>query len=116
MNRTMNPLLSSVVLSIALLAGCGDDLKIDIDPQPSDAASSDAAACTDPETRPCYPGPPGTEGVGICMAGEETCSGGQFGDCEGVVLPIEEIADGDDNDCDGMVDEGFLDAGIDAST
>lgn len=55
---------------------------------------------------PCYDGPPGTEGIGICEAGEILCVGeGEFASwsaCEGMVLPQEEIADdGIDQDCMG---------------
>ncbi len=56
-------------------------------------------------TRSCYGGPAGTEGVGLCRAGTETCAGGTFGACVGAVLPAAEVCDGADQDCDGAVDE-----------
>ena len=43
--------------------------------------------CEDGETQPCYDGPAGTEGVGSCVAGTETCIGGDWGDCQGAVEP-----------------------------
>ena len=59
---------------------------------------------------PCYIGPPGTAGVGICRSGLARCVDGERGACEGQVLPgaIEECANGQDDDCNGAVDEGCL--------
>ena len=54
----------------------------------------------------CYGGPGGTQGVGVCAGGFETCVGGSFnGVCSGQTLPASESCDGFDNDCDGSVDE-----------
>ncbi len=63
--------------------------------------------CTTEDTRSCYTGPTGTEGVGICKAGTQTCTNGKWGNCIGEVLPTNEICDGNDNNCDGNIDEGF---------
>ncbi len=48
--------------------------------------------CSPGETRSCYSGPDGTEGVGECKAGTETCAGdGQsWGECQGEVTPTPE--------------------------
>lgn len=59
--------------------------------------------CTPGDTKPCYGGPDGTEGVGVCMGGVETCSadGAEWGACEGEVTPNEEVClNQDDEDCD----------------
>ncbi len=56
-------------------------------------------------TRACYGGAPGTEGVGLCRAGTQTCSAGAWQGCQGAVLPAAESCDNADNDCDGAVDE-----------
>ena len=62
----------------------------------------------------CYDGPSGTMAVGECRAGVRYCQEGGFnGPCDGEVLPAEEICDNKDNDCDGEVDEGFENRGVD---
>lgn len=62
--------------------------------------------CEDGQTRSCYTGPEGTEGIGICKAGSQICSSGVWGSCVGETLPSIEICDGIDNDCDTLTDEG----------
>jgi plastocyanin len=69
-------------------------------------SGSSAPACTDGATTPCYSGPPGTEGVGICHGGLRTCSGGAFGACAGEQLPSAETCNGVDEDCNGTPDDG----------
>lgn len=60
----------------------------------------------DKVTRPCYTGPKGTEGKGICKAGIETCTNGKWGTCQNETLPQTEVcSDGQDNDCNGQTDE-----------
>jgi hypothetical protein len=67
-----------------------------------------AMVCTPGDTQPCYEGPAGTEGVGLCKAGVQKCSadGAGYGACEGQVLPSAETCStpGDD-DCDGQTNE-----------
>jgi len=58
----------------------------------------------------CYDGPGGTRDRGVCRSGTATCAGGAFGVCEGQVLPSDEACNGEDDDCDGHVDEGLLSA------
>src|SRR5574337_1374828 len=61
------------------------------------------ARCDDGETRSC-----GTSKLGECRLGTQRCDGGTFsGECVGVVNPVAELCDGLDNDCDGVIDNGF---------
>jgi hypothetical protein len=42
---------------------------------------------------------------GICTFGNRTCSGGVLGPCVGAVYPDDEVCDGLDNDCSGIIDD-----------
>jgi len=55
----------------------------------SESCGNSECACAPGATRSCYTGPPGTKGVGICKAGQETCSekGEWSGSCDDQVLP-----------------------------
>ncbi|MDD4878324.1 MAG: MopE-related protein [Candidatus Nanoarchaeia archaeon] len=67
-----------------------------------------------PLVQSCYTGPEGTEGIGICASGLQTCAEGNWESCANEVLPAEEICDGFDNDCDGEIDNGnFTDSDAD---
>ena len=66
--------------------------------------------CLPGATQPCYSGPAGTEGVGICQAGLQTCDGsGHWGACVGEVLPGTESCNGQDDDCSGVGDDNIPD-------
>jgi hypothetical protein len=65
--------------------------------------------CAPGSTQSCYQGTPGTQGIGPCAAGAQTCdaTGTSWGPCLGQVLPVSEVcANGVDDDCDGQVDNG----------
>ena len=65
-------------------------------------------------TQSCYSGASGTEGVGTCHAGTQTCRFGAYDVCGGQVTPTtDRCGDGLDTDCDGLGDtaEGCLTAG-----
>ena len=70
-------------------------------------AVGDGCGCYPPGSiRICYGGPAGTENVGICRAGTQTCNpDGTLGTCGGtIVLPAARACNDLDNDCDGIVD------------
>ncbi len=63
---------------------------------------------------PCYGGPKGTSGKGICKDGLQTCDDkGVIGLCVGDVKPDDnEGCDGKDNTCEGITDEGCAPVGF----
>ena len=45
--------------------------------------------------------------------GTQLCTNGQWSSCQGAILPsAEQCGDGQDNDCDGQVDEGCAEAPV----
>ncbi len=62
--------------------------------------------CNPGDTKPCYTGPAGTLGKGVCKAGVIACENGKWGTtCTGQTLPSAEVCSGGvDEDCNGLVD------------
>ena len=69
-----------------------------------------ATFCVPSSTQACYNGPGGTQNIGICKAGAQTClpDGSAYGACQGEVQPAaaESCAMPTDENCNGQVDEG----------
>ncbi len=65
------------------------------------------SACNPGDSRACYDGAMGTESVGPCVGGNQTCTPqGYWGTCGGEVTPVgEKCANSIDDNCNGMVDE-----------
>lgn len=63
-------------------------------------------ACRAGTRRECYAGPEETLDVAGCHSGYQQCPTGSWGACEDVVLPIAELCNDVDDDCDGRSDEG----------
>ncbi|TNE49699.1 MAG: LamG domain-containing protein [Deltaproteobacteria bacterium] len=71
-----------------------------------DGTVDEGCDCKPGATKPCYTGPAGTEGKGLCKEGSLTCdSSGKWGACQGSVAPTTEECNNADDDCDGTVDE-----------
>ena len=76
--------------------------------EPDSAGPADKGVwCREYTREACYDGPKGTNGVGICRAGERYCYLGKWSDCAGQVKPTSEVCNGKDDDCDGKADEGL---------
>ena len=75
---------------------CGDGIDNDCDGEVDEGC----AECTEEgATREC-----GTD-VGRCRSGTQTCTGGAWSRCEGSEGPFSEVCNGEDDDCDGEIDE-----------
>ncbi len=90
-----------------------DGLDRDCDGNPNTACT-----CTLGASRPCYTGPAGTSGVGVCRPGTQTCVGAtggmgtMWGACANEVRPgaMEICGNTLDDNCNGMVNEGCTSA------
>jgi len=86
---------------------CGNGLDDD-----QDGRADEGCSCEPGEELACYLGPAGTRGVGACRDGTMECAldaGGEFGvpgACVGTVGPARETCNGEDDDCDGLADNG----------
>jgi hypothetical protein len=101
----------------------GDDDDDDDDADDDDGSDGSATVVCIAES--CYPGPAGTEGVGICKGGKRSCCGSTeqacasksaWTACQGAVTPAVETCNGLDDDCDGEVDEADPELGAGCST
>lgn len=106
-------LFAAAPLSCQVLSGL-DDLEATGAPGSSSSASSSSsssstggALCPPNQAQACYSGPPGTDVIGTCKAGTQTCAsdGSSWGPCAGEVTPMafENCADEKDRDCDGAL-------------
>jgi streptogramin lyase len=63
-------------------------------------------SCLAGARRDCYGADMSTLRVGSCRAGRQHCSRGRWSACDGEVVPEREVCNEDDDDCDGIIDEG----------
>jgi hypothetical protein len=71
-----------------------------------DGAIDEECTCTSGMMQDCYTGPAGTENMGACRHGTQTCTGSSFGSCIGAIMPVPETCanEGADDNCDGDLD------------
>ncbi len=91
---------------------CGNTKDDDCDGQVDEGCGADDCHHKDAR-RPCYDGPAGTAGKGICREGHQVCADDgkgafKWGACQEAVKPqTQEICNGIDDNCDGQTDEGL---------
>lgn len=97
-------------------------------PEVCDNKDNNCDGTTDGANTACYSGPANTRGLGVCRDGTQVCMAGVGqGACSGEVTPArlsdggvpfytdagvgpndpEQLCNGVDDDCDGLVDDGF---------
>lgn len=99
---TYNPITESINS-----ANCNDGIDNDCNGlTDKDDPKCQTIICKAGDTRPCYDGPVGTEGIGACKGGIQSCINGVFGPCQGQVLPTKELCNNRiDEDCNGLADD-----------
>lgn len=70
-----------------------------------DGSVDEGCPCTEGMVEPC-----GASDVGACELGERQCGGDGWSACSGAVGPGGEQCNGEDDDCDGAVDEALRQA------
>ncbi len=83
---------------------------VDDDCSGTPIAEMGCGGCTTGETKPCSPiaSQGAIPGMGHCTLGHITCVNGVWGTtCEGGLLPIAEVDNELDEDCDGVADNGL---------
>ncbi|HET8939745.1 MAG TPA: hypothetical protein VFN67_40175 [Polyangiales bacterium] len=64
-----------------------------------------AGACVDDEERPCLVNPEDNIAAESCNRGMQTCVDGKWGKCSGQPMPVPEVCNGRDDDCNGEADD-----------
>jgi hypothetical protein len=72
----------------------------DGDDNDCDGRTDEGCRCAEGSTQAC-----GTD-TGACTAGTQTCVGGSWSECDGAVWPDAEECNGQDDDCNGINDDG----------
>jgi hypothetical protein len=94
------------VLVVALALGCASTTPGGLTGDAGTGQDGSIGECQEGAQRVCYSGPEGTAGVGTCVTGTQTCTGGQWGECVGEVAPVA-------GDCDVLSCAGTANPGCD---
>lgn len=95
----------ALLFAIAFVVACGPTVNKGSGDDGTDGGNT--PSCSPGATQSCYSGAPGTQGVGPCTGGTQTCdSTGYWGPCLGEVAPTGEVCGNNvDDNCNGTVDE-----------
>lgn len=92
---------------LAVGAGCATSDQM-LEKKRREQAGQQGPRCRPGVEEDCYAGPEATLGRGACRAGRMRCNDdGTLGECTGEVMPSAEVCNAVDDDCDGIVDNGF---------
>lgn len=73
----------------------------------TDTSNDTVGECADGQSQPCYEGfPPESQNMGECKPGLQTCENGMWGACVGQVTPGIEQCNNQDENCNGVIDDG----------
>ncbi|MFA5125728.1 MAG: thrombospondin type-1 domain-containing protein [archaeon] len=105
---------SSTYSGCTAVAGTPTPETCDLKDNDCDGRIDNNPGTSNPLTQGCYSGPSGTNGVGVCHGGTQTCKNwcywvcfAYWDSCVGEVIPSSEICDSKDNDCDGVKNDNL---------
>jgi hypothetical protein len=100
--------LSGFLAGLGVGVGCASSDQVLEKKRREEEIAEGGSACHPAATEDCYSGPREKAGRGACKRGQRTCDDdGRWGECKGEGLPSEESCNRSDDDCDGIVDNGF---------
>lgn len=83
---------------------CGDDGVGNGVDDDCDGLTDEGCGCTEGAVRPCG------VSAGECAPGQQTCTEGKWTSCQNETGPVVETCNQKDDNCDGLTDEGLLNA------
>tara|TARA_B100000609_G_scaffold199625_1_gene205155 strand:+ start:7313 stop:10876 length:3564 start_codon:yes stop_codon:yes gene_type:complete len=87
---------------------CGTSKACGVACTDGEVCKAGSCVCKDGAERFCHPNiDDKSVNVGICRAGVQKCSSGQWGACDGEIKPAQEDCNGKDDDCDGSIDNNL---------
>lgn len=96
------------IMGLAVGVGCASSDAMLEKKRRRQAIEGGGIACRPGIEEECYSGPKTTRGRGACKPGRTVCrDDGTLAECSGEILPAAESCNSADDDCDGIVDNGF---------